>query len=392
MGRKKDLTPFIASIAAILFGLIFGFIILLISNPNEAFAGFGTILTGSLTHGLKGIGDVLYYATPLILCGLSVGFAFKTGLFNIGGSGQFLVGAFGAVVVGLTCKFLGPFQWVVALLFAILLGAIWGAIPGALKAFFNVNEVITCIMLNYIALFLVNMIVQSSDVLFNKNQNWSQTIPEAANIPTLELNKIFANYDVRAGKVISKFSSVNSGIIIAIIVAILLYVILEKTTFGYELKACGLNKIASRYAGINENRSIVLSMVIAGAVAGLAGGIMLLSGTGRHIEIKDLIPSEGFNGISVALLGVNNPIGIIFSGLFIAFLSNGGFYLQKFSFSKEIIDIIIAIIIYFSAFALIIKMILSKFSKTPPDREIIAVQKALHDSEKKDQINKEKGV
>ena len=133
-------------------------------------------------------------------------------------------------------------------------------------------------------------------------------------------------------------------------------------------------------------------MVIAGAIAGLAGGIMLLSGTGRHIEIKDVIPSEGFNGISVALLGVSNPIGIIFSGLFIAYLYAGGFYLQLFHFSKEIIDIIIAIIIYFSAFALIIRMILSKFSKKASDRELIAVQKALHDAEEKDKKNKEKGV
>ena len=371
MNRKKDWTPFISSLAAIVCGLIFGFIILCISNPTEAVAGFGTILTGSITHGMKGIGQVLYYATPLILCGLSVGFAFKTGLFNIGGSGQFLMGAFGGVLVGLTCKQLGPVQWVVALLFATLLGAIWGAIPGALKAYFNVNEVITCIMLNYIALFWVNMTIKGNKVLFNNLRNESADIPKAATIPKLGLDKIFAG------------SSVNSGIIIAILVAILLYIILEKTTFGYELKACGLNKIASRYAGINENRSIVYSMVIAGAIAGLAGGIMLLSGTGRHIEIKDVIPSEGFNGISVALLGVSNPIGIIFSGLFIAYLTAGGFYLQLFHFSKEIIDIIIAIIIYFSAFALIIKTILTKISnrKKTPEYEMIKELNAKKDAE-----------
>ena len=143
MKMKKDFSPFISSLAAIVCGLIIGFIILMISNPKEALPGFATILTGSITHGTKGVGQVLYYATPLILCGLSVGFAFKTGLFNIGGSGQFLMGAFGGVVVGLMCPKLGPFQWVVALLFATLLGAIWGAIPGVLKAYFNVNEVIT---------------------------------------------------------------------------------------------------------------------------------------------------------------------------------------------------------------------------------------------------------
>ena len=355
MKRKKDFAPFISSLAAIMCGLIIGFIILVLSNPNEAVAGFVTILTGSLTHGTKGVGQVLYYATPLILCGLSVGFAFKTGLFNIGGSGQFLMGAFGAVVIGLTCPQLGPFQWVVGLLFAILLGAIWGAIPGILKAYFNVNEVITCIMLNYVSLFWVNMTVKGSKVLFNTLRNESKDIPKVATLPKLGL-------DIFDG------SSVNSGIVIAILVAILLYIILEKTTFGYELKACGLNKNASKYAGISENRSIVYSMVIAGAIAGLAGGIMLLSGTGRHIEIKDVIPNEGFNGISVALLGVSNPIGVIFSGLFIAYLTAGGFYLQLFHFSKEIIDIIVAVIIYFSAFALIIKKMIERYNEKKLDK------------------------
>ena len=357
MKMKKDFAPFISSLAAIVCGLIIGFIILIISNPTEALPGFVTILTGSLTHGMKGVGQVLYYATPLILCGLSVGFAFKTGLFNIGGSGQFLMGAFGGVVIGLTCPQLGPFQWVVALLFATLLGAIWGAIPGILKAYFNVNEVITCIMLNYISLYWVNMTVKGNKALFNVLRNESKDIPRVATIPKLGLDKIFEG------------SSVNSGIIIAIVVAIILYIILEKTTFGYELKACGLNKTASKYAGINENRSIVYSMIIAGAIAGLAGGIMLLSGTGRHIEIKDVIPNEGFNGISVALLGVSSPIGVILSGLFIAYLTAGGFYLQLFHFSKEIIDIIVAVIIYFSAFALIIKKLLERIKSKRLEKE-----------------------
>ena len=270
------------------------------------------------------------------------------------------MGAFGGVFIGLTCKWLGPFQWIVALLFATLLGAIWGAIPGALKAYFNVNEVITCIMLNYTALFWVNMTIKGNKVLFNTLRNESAEIPKAATIPKLGFDKIFDG------------SSVNSGIIIAIVVAILIYIILEKTTFGYELKACGLNKIASKYAGINENRSIVYSMIIAGAIAGLAGGIMLLSGTGRHIEIKDVVPTEGFNGISVALLGVSNPIGIIFSGLFIAYLTAGGFYLQLFHFSIEIIDIMIAIIIYFSAFSLIIKKVMDKGKKRRETKSLMS--------------------
>ena len=211
-------------------------------------------------------------------------------------------------------------------------------------------------MLNYVSLFWVNMTVKGSKALFNTLRNESKDIPKVATLPKLGLDVVFDG------------ASVNAGIIIAILAAILLYIILEKTTFGYELKACGLNKTASKYAGINENRSIVYSMVIAGAIAGLAGGIMLLSGTGRHIEIKDVIPNEGFNGISVALLGVSNPIGVIFSGLFIAYLSAGGFYLQLFHFSKEIIDIIVAVIIYFSAFALIIKKILANIERKKLDK------------------------
>lgn len=349
--KKINFTPLISSLLAILAGLVIGFLILLVCNTKEAVPGFLTILIGPFTHGLEGIGDVLYYATPLILCGTSVGFAFRTGLFNIGGSGQYLMGAFGAVYVGLMCEFLGPMQWVVALIVACILGGICGGITGALKAYFNVNEVITSIMLNYISLYFVNMTIRGNAMLFNPARNESRNIKEVAEVPQLGLDKLFSG------------SAVNIGIIIAIVVAILIYIILEKTVFGYELKACGFNKNASRYAGINENKSIVYSMIIAGAICGLAGGIAYLSGTGKHIEIKDVIPAEGFNGISVALLGVSNPIAIIFSGLFIAYLTAGGFYLQLFHFSKEIIDIIIAIIIYFSAFSLLVTNIISRKSK-----------------------------
>ena len=146
-------------------------------------------------------------------------------------------------------------------------------------------------------------------------------------------------------------------VVLAIAAVLIIWVILNKTTFGYELKAVGFNRDASRYAGINEKRNIIMSMVIAGAIAGMAGGLLYLAGTGKHIEIKDVLASEGFTGISVALLGLSHPIGVLFSGLFIAYLTAGGFYLQLFEFSTEIIDIIVAVIIYFSAFALIVKTI-----------------------------------
>jgi len=159
-------------------------------------------------------------------------------------------------------------------------------------------------------------------------------------------------------------ASVNGGILIAIALAIVMYIVLNKTTFGYELKACGHNRDASRYAGINENRSILLSMVIAGALSGVAGGLMYLAPkTGLHIEVNDVLVTQGFNGIPVALLGLSNPIGIIFAAIFIAHISQGGIYLQQLEYMPQVIDIIIGAIIYFSAFSLFVKRMISKATK-----------------------------
>ena len=353
---KFDYTGVFSSVFAIIIGLLVGLVILMICNPGQAFPGFVTILTGAFTHGAKGVGQVFYYSTTIILTGLSVGFAFKTGLFNIGASGQFIAGGFGAVYVGVMCENLGSMHWIVALVAGICMGAVWGAVPGLLKAFFNVNEVISAIMMNYIGMYAVNWFVKSYKPIFNNLRNESKPVLSSANIPKMGLDKIFPE------------SSINGGLIIAVLAVILVYIVLEKTTFGYELKAVGYNRDASRYAGINEKKSIILSMVIAGAIAGLAGACLYLAGTGKHIEIVDVIADEGFTGISVALLGLCHPIGILFSGIFIAYLTAGGFYLQLFEFSTEIIDIIVAIIIYFSAFALIVRILIQKFSKKQEDK------------------------
>jgi simple sugar transport system permease protein len=355
--KKREYFAFLSSIFAVLVGLFVGYVVMLISNPAEANAGYAMILTGPLTHGLKGVGQIFYYATPIILTGLSVGFAFRTGLFNIGATGQFTMGAFGAVIVGITFTNLGGVHWGVALLASVLFGAFWGFLPGLLKAVFNVNEVISSIMLNYIGMYLSNWIVKSSPVLFNKLRNESYEVAKTAQIPKWGMDKIFPG------------SSVHAGIIIAIITVIIIYIVLEKTTFGFELKAVGYNKDASKYAGINEKKGIMLSMTIAGAVAGLAGGLVFLSASGRNIEIVDTLAAEGFTGISVALLGACHPFGILGAGIFIAFLYAGGYYLQLFNFSTEIIDIIISIIIYFSAFALIIKLFINNYRKKRKKKE-----------------------
>lgn len=339
--RSSSFSSFASSLIAILAGLLVGFIILLITNPSQALGGFKTILMGGFTGGAKGVGNIFYLATPIIMTGLSVGFAFKTGLFNIGASGQLIVGGYVAVLIGVLLPSLGSMHWIVAILGAMIAGALWAFIPGMLKALFNVHEVISSIMMNYIGMYMVNALVV--ETVYDSFRNQSMPVKASATIPSLGLDKLFNG------------SSLNGGFFIAIIFVIILYIILNKTVFGYELKACGYNPDASRYAGINSKKKIILSMTIAGALAGVAGGLMYLANSGKFIEVVDVLAGEGFTGIPVALLGLSNPIGVLFSGIFISYITNGGFYMQLFDFVPEVIDIIIAIIIYFSAFALIIK-------------------------------------
>ena len=366
-----------SSIFAIAIGLAFGFIILLISNPAEAVNGFIIILKGGFSTGGKGMGQVLYFATPLILTGLSVGFAFKTGLFNIGAAGQFIMGAFAAVYVGVKWAFLpAPFHWMIAILAAAIVGGLWALIPGLMKAYLNVHEVISTIMMNYIGMYTANFLIKST--IYDAKKALSMNTAQSAVLPKGGLDYIFYN-PLGVGK---DLSTVNSGIWIAVIFAIIMYIVLNKTTFGYELKACGFNKYASKYAGINDKRNIVLSMVIAGALAGMGGALLYLSGgNGRHIRVVDMLAAEGFNGIPVALLGLSNPIGIIFSAIFISYITQGGNYLQTLDFVPEIIDIIIACIIYFSAFSLAFRSIIPRILKFRKNRSENAMEKDKKEGE-----------
>lgn len=355
--QSDGFKDFSSSCIAILIGLIFGAVIIFISNSSEALNGIGTLLTGPLEQGMAGIGRVIYYAVPIIMTGLSVGFAFKTGLFNIGTPGQFIVGAFLAVYIGVEWTFLPEaIHWVVALLGAFIGGALWAVIPGVMKAYLNVNEVISSIMMNYIGIYFVNYLVTLT--IYDSLRNQTLPVADAAEIPRMGLDKIFEG------------SQANGGFIIAILFVILIYIILNKTTLGFEMKACGFNKDASKYAGINEKRNIILSMVIAGALAGIGGGLLYLSGSGKFIEVVDVLPAEGFNGIPVALLGLSNPIGILFAGLFIAYLNVGGNIMQQFGFIPQIVDIIISCIIYCSALSLMIKVWLSSRKKSNQDVKV----------------------
>ena len=351
----------LSSVLAIIAGLVAGFVILLISNPSQSLSGFFTILTGGFSD-MFNLGQVLYYATPIILTGLSVGFAGKTGLFNIGASGQFTSGMYASILVAIKLSALavpGALVCLAALIAGVLAGAIWGLIPGMLKALRNVHEVIACIMMNYIGMYLVNYLIKETGI-YDQLKNMTMRVPSSASLPTLGLEKLFSVTTDQGG---IRPSSVGSGILIAIVVCVLLYVVLEKTKFGYELKSCGFNREAARYAGINENRGIMLSMVIAGALAGLGGALLALAGAGRGVTVVDVLADEGFQGIPVALLGLYNPIGILFSGVLIAYLTQSGFLLQRLNFAPEIIEIIVSIIIYFSALALLLKGVIQFFIK-----------------------------
>ncbi len=355
MLKSKAFEGFSASAIAAISGILVGLLIMLMVNPSQAFAGIGKILAGGFSGGISGLGDVMYYGTFVLMTGLSVGFAFKTGLFNIGASGQYTMGMFFSMLVSFLLKDSLPsfLLWPLALIAGMIGGMIWGSIPGIFKAFLNVNEVITSIMTNYIGMFLVDVLVKNIKVggqtlLFSKNEARTYLMPENANIPKFGLDKIFP------------YSSINGGIIIAIALAVLIYILLYKTTFGYELRACGINKSAAKYAGINEKRTIVLSMVIAGGLSGIGGALMIQAGASNIYEPINVLAVNGFNGIAVALLGNSNPIGIIFAATFFAHLQRGGYYMQLLNFKPEIIDIIIGVIIYFSAFALIIKDSLPK--------------------------------
>lgn len=354
-GKKSFLArPAVQSILAallcILLGLLVGFLVLLAINPSGAGAGIIAIVKNFLNYPtapaqMKYLGNTLVKAAPLLMCALSINFCYKTGLFNIGAAGQYVVGSgaclYAALKLGL--------PWYVCLLCAIVVGGIWGFAVGILKAYANVNEVISGIMLNWIGLYLVNMLLAAV-----KESTSPYTLPLAANnakalLPTLGLENLF-----------SKNKYVTIAIPLAIIVAVLIWVVLNKTKFGYEIRATGFNKEAARYAGMNEKRNIILTLVIGGALAGAGAAFLYLSGYEQWSVTQSSVPSMGFNGIAATFLGALNPIGTIFSSFFIQHITSGGSYLDKSLYPSQIADLITSIIIYLCGFVLFFKLTLTK--------------------------------
>ena len=301
--QRPAVVGVLASLLSIIVGLVLGFVLLVLLNPGAAVGGMRAMLATGFSS-MDKLGKVLYQAAPLMMCGLSVGFGFKTGLF---------------------------------------------------KAYFNVNEVITAIMFNWIGMYLVNLLLANMPNMLASGWGASNSDRTAA------LNVANPGAILPRGPFAALFGNsswINISIIITIIFAILVWVILQKTTFGYELKACGLSRDAAQYAGINSKRNIVLSMVISGALSGIGGAIYYLAGTGQYVLEKSIL-GMGFNGIPVALLASSNPIGTIFASLFISYIQVGGAAMQP-AYSSETIDIVIAVIIYLAAFALLMRGIITK--------------------------------
>ena len=347
--RIPGSTSISASLISIGVGLIVGLVLLYVLNAKAAGGAFISLITTGFRSSDK-FAKVLYQAAPLIMTGLSVGFAFKTGLFNIGATGQYTVGAAFALIGAIQFQL----PWYVCLLLALIGGAFWGIFPGLFKALFNVNEVITSIMFNWIAMFAVNLTINNLPMMLAKYWGGAQ-MDRTANLAQANPGALIPRLGL---DVLMKSNYMNISIFIAIAFALIAWIILSKTTFGYELKACGYNRNASIYAGINAKRNIVLSMVISGAFAGVGGGLYFLAGTGQYTLLKQLL-AAGFNGIPVALLATSNPIGTIFSAFFVSYIQVGGDAMQP-DFVKEIIDIIISVIIYLAAFALLTRDLLSR--------------------------------
>jgi general nucleoside transport system permease protein len=341
---KKD---FLMSLFAVILGLIAGAGLMIVTG-NNPIDGFYYLFRGGLMN-IERIGNTLATATPLIFAGLSVAFAFKTGLFNIGGAGQMLIGGLCATAIGLTFDWPKPVLLTAIIIAALIGGALWASLPGLLKARFNVHEVVSTIMMNWIAYWSIFYIVP----LYFKGpflETESQRIPAAASLKVLWLTNLFSG------------SYINLGIFLAIIFVVIIAFILERTTLGYELKAVGYNRDAAEAAGISVNRNIILSMAIAGALAGL-GGATFYVGFASNMQIG-VLPAQGFDGIAVALLGANSPWGVFAAALFFGLLHTGkGFMNAMTAIPPEIADTIIATIIYFAATSVLIERNWDKLNK-----------------------------
>ena len=361
--RNPGVQTLLASLVCILLGLLVGYVALLIINPAGATEAIIDVLKNFMAYSkpekqLKNLGVTLVTTAPLLMCSLSVLFAYKVGLFNIGAAGQYVAGAGASIYCALALHL----PWFVCMLAAIVAGALLGAISGCLKAYRNVNEVISCIMLNWISLYLVNTLLTG---VKNPTSPYTYSVtkrlvtvdgvqqvvdhPQAV-LPQLGLQNFFNN---------NKY--VGLALPLAVLLAVLIWVLLTKTRLGYELRATGLNKNAAKYCGMQDRHNIVLTMAIAGGLAGIGAAMLYLTGFEDWSVTQSSVPGMGFNGIAAAFLGGLNPIASIFSSFFIQHITDGGAQLDKQVYPAEISSLISSLIIYFCGFVLFFKTSLNRW-------------------------------
>jgi len=349
--KKESTKTIVASLWCALLGLVLGFIILLCINPKEASYGMTSVLGNYLIFSspqdrLNYFGQTLAKTAPLIAMSLSILVAYKAGLFNLGGSGQYSIAVLVISFLGLNANW----PWWIVMIIAMIAAAMWSMISGLLKAFFNVNEVISGIMLNWIALYIVNGVLTSNSTVWDSSHSESFTISNTSNafIPSIGLDKLFAGNSI-----------VGLGMILILVTVVVIFVLFKKTTIGYELKVTGLNADAANYAGINKVKNILIATAISGALAGLAASLNLQNGF-TSWKLSSVPPDIGFQGISAAFLGGLHPIGVIFSSYFIVHITEGGSMITDLGFSPEVASIMTSVIIYLSGFVLFIKKFVSK--------------------------------
>ena len=343
--KSEAVKSIIASLICIVLGVFIGYVVLLMINPAGATEAILAILKNFMTFSranmrLRYFGNTVVKTIPLIMCSLSILFAYKAGLFNIGVAGQYCVGICACLYSALAWNW----NWLAAMLFAMVCSALYGALVGLLKSKFNVNEVISGIMLNWISLYSTNTILTAvKESSSPYTLNLPVTNPSAV-IPSFGLEKLFNN---------NQFITI--AVPAALIIAVLVYIVLEKTRMGYEIKATGYNKFAAKYAGMAENKNIILTLAISGAIAGLGASFLYLTGFEQYVVTSSSVPAMGFNGIAAAFLGGLNPIGSIFSSFFIQHITAGGAYVDKSIYASQISDLIAAVIIYLCGFVFFVK-------------------------------------
>lgn len=352
--KRPGVQTLLASILCAILGILLGYIILLFMNSEHAAEGMWAILknffkfSNNTTTLMYYLGSTLVKSVPLILCAEAILFAYKAGLFNIGAAGQYTVGIIASLYTSLALGW----NWFLCLITAMVAGAVWGLFAGFFKAFFNVNEVIAGIMLNWIGLYICNIVLGGEKCM---NQSKSETYDLFAANPSAILpsflKEVFGN---------NQYTTI--AIPITVVVAIIILIVLNKTTFGYELKATGHNKDAAKYAGMNAKKNIMLTLVISGAISGMAAGLYYLTSI-EHYQISSSVPGMGFTGIAVAFLGGLNPIGTIFAGLFVEYITLGGQYLNTNYYNPQVADLMIAIIIYLCGFVLFFKTLINRPGK-----------------------------